>query len=205
MVDAQEILDFWFGAPGSPEYGSARPLWFRGGPEMDRTIRERFLGCFELAEVAGLRHWRDAPRACLALVIVLDQFPRNMFRGTARSFAADAAARDAARCILDLGYDRMFLPVERMFAYLPFEHSEDLADQRLSVRLFTAIEDHPARQQSIDYAILHMEIIERFGRFPHRNDIVGRTSTPAEVEYLANGAERFGTAPSAAAPRPPDD
>jgi uncharacterized protein (DUF924 family) len=198
MADAQEILDFWFGAPGSPDYGSVRSLWFRGGPETDRLIHERFLGSYERAARGELHHWRDAPRDCLALVVVLDQFPRNMFRGTARSFATDAQARAAARHILACAFDKTYLPVERLFAYLPFEHSEDLTDQRLSVRLFTAIEDHPARQQSIDYAVKHLEIVERFGRFPHRNNILGRPSTPAELEYLANGAERFGTDASAA-------
>jgi uncharacterized protein (DUF924 family) len=200
MVDPQEVLDFWFGAPGSPEYGAARALWFRGGPEADRAIRDRFLGCYERAAAGRLDHWGEAPRPCLALVVVLDQFPRNMFRGAARSFAADDLARQAARRVLARGYDRGLLPVERMFAYLPFMHSEDLADQRLSVELFSGLDDYPGRRQSIDYAVLHLRIVERFGRFPHRNDILGRASTPEEIAYLANGAERFGTVATAAPP-----
>jgi uncharacterized protein (DUF924 family) len=202
MHEAGDVLDYWFGAPGSPDYGTVRAHWFRGGPEVDRSIRDRFLGHYKRAATGAFDHWRVEPRPCLALIVTLDQFPRNMFRGQAASFAADARAREVARHIVAEGYDRTLVPVERVFAYLPFEHSEDLADQHLAVDLVTSIDGHPESQKLIDYAILHLRIIERFGRFPHRNAILGRASTPAELEYLAVTGERFGTdgQPSPSAP-----
>lgn len=206
MDEARDVLDYWFGAPGSPEYGALRPLWFRSGPEVDRVIRERFLGHHQRAAAGGLDHWLDDPEDCLALVVVLDQFPRHMFRGQPASFAADAKARAVARHILGRGFDRTYLPVQRVFAYLPFEHSEDLADQRIAVERCAAIEGHPEKQKLVDFAVLHMRIVERFGRFPHRNAILGRECTLAELDYLASTDERFGTdgtsRPTAAAAEP---
>jgi uncharacterized protein (DUF924 family) len=116
-----------------------------------------------------------------------------MFRGRPETFAADPKALAVARHILGRGYDRTYLPVQKVFAYLPFEHSENLDDQRLAVELCSAIEGHPEKQKTVDFAVLHLRIIERFGRFPHRNAILGRESTPAELEYLASTDERFET------------
>jgi len=193
MGEARDVLDYWFGAPDSPEYGALRPHWFRGGPQVDQFIRERFLGHYRRAAAGGLDHWLDDPGRCLALIVVLDQFPRHIFRGQPESFAADAKARAVARHILGRSYDRTYLPVQRVFAYLPFEHSEDLADQRTAVELCAAIDGHPEKQKMVDFAVLHLRIIERFGRFPHRNAIVGRECTAEELEYLAGTDERFGT------------
>jgi uncharacterized protein (DUF924 family) len=193
MDEARDVLDYWFGAPGSPEYGTVRPHWFHGGPDVDRAIRDRFLDHHRRAAAGALDAWRNEARRCLALTVTLDQFPRNMFRGRPESFAADAKAREVARHSLARGYDRAFLPVERIFVYLPFEHSEDLADQRLAVELFEAIGDHPEGPKWVEHAVAHLRIVERFGRFPHRNAILGRQSTAAELEFLAANDERFGT------------
>jgi uncharacterized protein (DUF924 family) len=168
---AAEVLQFWF--EDHPKD------WFAKNPGFDAAVRSRFIDLHAAAAIGRLAHWADAARSCLALVIVLDQFPRNMFRGEARAFATDAPARAAARVILQRGWDKAMNQPERLFAYLPFEHSESLADQDRSVEL---MQDFDAEQ--LRYAVRHREIIERFGRFPHRNGILGRESTAAEIEFL---------------------
>jgi len=177
-VSAEEVLRFWFDEHPKD--------WFVKNPAFDEAIRSRFLALHEVAAAGRLPGWAQAPRACLALVIVLDQFPRNMFRGTARAFAADAQAREAARVILAHGWDQAMTQPERLFAYLPFEHSESLQDQDLSCELMKDFEPEQYR-----YAVRHREIIERFGRFPHRNDILGRESTAAEIEFLKSPGSGF--------------
>ncbi len=177
---AAEVLRFWFQGVRSD------PRWFRKDAAFDREIRDRFLSLYEQAAVGALSAWRDAPGECLALVILLDQFPRNMFRGEARAFAADALAREAAREIVSRGWDRAMGESERLFAYLPFEHSERLADQDLACDL---MKDFDAEQ--LDYALRHREIIRRFGRFPHRNAALGRASTPDETEFLKQPGSGF--------------
>ncbi|HEX7250979.1 MAG TPA: DUF924 family protein [Burkholderiales bacterium] len=180
MIDAKagEILRFWF---------EEHPKdWFVKNPAFDAEMRARFLALHETAAAGQLAHWADDPRACLALVIVLDQFPRNMFRGQARAFATDAQARAAARVILERGWNQAMSQPQQLFAYLPFEHSEALADQVLCCEL---MKDFDAEQ--LRYAIRHREIIERFGRFPHRNAILGRESTPAELEFLKQPGSSF--------------
>jgi uncharacterized protein (DUF924 family) len=168
---AQAVLEFWF--RGDAE----REEWFRKDPSFDDEIRARFLSLYEEAARGALAAWRASPRACLALIVVLDQFPRNMFRDTARAFATDALALDAARHAVACGHDRALRGVERTFVYLPFEHSENLADQERALELF---EGNP----NFEWARRHWEIIRRFGRFPHRNAVLGRQSTPAEIEFL---------------------
>ncbi|MEX2453725.1 MAG: DUF924 family protein [Rhodospirillaceae bacterium] len=190
----REIYDFWFGPPDGPDHGEVREFWFRGGPEVDREIRERFEADHARAAAGGYDDWRDGLHSSLALVVLLDQFPRNMYRGEVRSFAADPVALSVARHIVAQPWHDRLLPVQRLFAYLPFEHSEDMADQRRAVELFTAMEDHPGRGQWVDYAVQHLVIIEKFGRFPHRNAILGRTCTEAEERWLEDTEERFGTA-----------
>jgi uncharacterized protein (DUF924 family) len=170
-VNAGEVLWFWFDEHPKD--------WFVKNPGFDAELRKRFLSLHEDAAAGRLAHWADAPRSCLALVILLDQFPRNMFRGEARAFATDAQARAAARVILERGWDGAMTQAERLFAYLPFEHSESLEDQNLSCALMKDFDPEQLR-----YAVRHREIIERFGRFPHRNGILGRESTPAEIEFL---------------------
>jgi len=175
---AVEVLRFWF-----EEHAKA---WFVKSPAFDEEIRMRFLALHEEAAAGLLAHWADAAPSCLALVIVLDQFPRNMFRGEARAFATDALARSAARVILVRGWDKPMSQPEQLFAYLPFEHSEALADQDLACDLMKDFEVDQLR-----YAQRHREIIERFGRFPHRNSILGRESTAAEIEFLKEPGSGF--------------
>jgi uncharacterized protein (DUF924 family) len=176
--EATSVLRFWF----EEHCGD----WFVKNPAFDNEMRARFLALHESA-AAGLRaHWAHDTRRCLALVIVLDQFPRNMFRGEARAFATDPLARAAARVILARGWDKAMKHAEQLFAYLPFEHSESLEDQRLSCEL---MKDFDAEQ--LRYALRHREIIERFGRFPHRNGLLGRESTAAEIEFLKQPGSSF--------------
>jgi uncharacterized protein (DUF924 family) len=193
MDRCRDILDFWFGPADAPDYDTPKEMWFRGGPEVDATIRDRFLAEVEAAASGGLDHWVAKPEDCIALVLLLDQFPRNLFRNTPRAFAADSRARAVAMAALDADFDQGRAYVERVFLYMPFEHSEDIADQHRAVALFEGMPDHPARQEWIDYAVSHCRIIERFGRFPHRNEILGRESTPEEIAWLEDGGERFGT------------
>ena len=174
---AEDVLDFWFGLP--------RAAWFGKDPALDAEIRGRFLAAYEAAAAGPADNLQDA-RGALARVVLLDQFPRNMFRASARAFAADPLARAAARRIVDARWDRGMTADERMFAYLPFEHSESLADQHLSCELMRPLGDEVYR-----YAVRHREIIERFGRFPHRNAALGRESTPEEREFLRQPGSGF--------------
>lgn len=187
---ASEVLGFWF---GELEDGVARPrgAWFERDDGFDAEISTRFRSDYERAAAGELDEWLDTPRGALALAVILDQFPRNLFRGSAKSFETDARARSVARAALDRGHDAHISPVERWFLYLPFEHSEDLEDQRLSVRLFGALGDDADSRNVYDYAVRHMEIIERFGRFPHRNAALGRESTPEEAEFLGQPGSSF--------------
>jgi uncharacterized protein (DUF924 family) len=159
--------------------------WFFPTPEFDRLCTTRFLASYEDAAHGRLEDWRDKPRSCLALVLLLDQFPRNMFRGTARAFATDAKARELTRHAVSSGFDRELSPMMRMFLYLPLEHSENLDDQLESVRLNSALaaEDHDY-SEILEDAVQHMEAIRRFGRFPGRNHALGRQSTQEEMNFL---------------------
>lgn len=191
---AQALLDFWFGVPGSPDYGQFRDTWFstNSGPEFDKECRDKFLADHQAAASGSLAAWTDAPLSCTALIVLCDQMPRNMFRGEAGSFTTDAISLAAARKAVDAGWDREMFDVQRLFLYLPFEHNEDLDDQRRCVALFEALPESERKQGWIDYAVQHLEIIERFGRFPHRNEILGRESTPEEVQFLDETGLRFG-------------
>ncbi len=191
MSAPEEILDFWFGREGEEGYGEFREVWFSKDPEFDREIRDRFEPIYEEAAVGKLDTWKEEAESCLALILVLDQFPRNMYRGDARMYAADGLARAAARHAVEHAYDRELSPLERVFVYLPFEHSEDLEDQRLSIGLFRRLADETGSEDLINYAVRHMEIIERFGRFPHRNEILGRATTPEEAEFLKGPDSSF--------------
>lgn len=175
---AQAVLDFWFRGE------EPRKEWFQKDPAFDAEIARRFLALHEVAAAGGLADWRRSPGDCLALIILLDQFPRNMFRGTAKAFATDAMALDAAKHAVDTGLDRSMSEVERTFAYLPFEHSENLADQERALELF-------AGNPNFEWARKHWEIVRRFGRFPHRNAILGRESTAAEIEFLKQPGSGF--------------
>lgn len=191
MSQVDEILTFWFGQPDATDYGKQRTFWFTKNPECDKEIRERFLNEYEQAAAAQLNSWKEAPRSCLALILLLDQFPRNLFRGTPKAFATDAAALAAAQHAVAQGFDRELLNVQRWFIYLPFEHSENIEHQRQCVELFASLKDDLESASAIDYAQRHLAVIERFGRFPHRNAILGRESTPEEVEFLKQPGSSF--------------
>ena len=186
-----DVLEFWFGAPGSPELGRNRRQWFEKSDAFDGLIRERFLATHGAAAAGRLDGWADRPLSALALVVTLDQFPRNMFRGTPPAFATDARALAVARGIVSRGFDRTYVPVQRWFAYLPFEHAEDLAAQAESLALFERLRDDPSSAGTLGYAMRHYAVIERFGRFPHRNAVLGRVSTPEELAFLATPGSSF--------------
>jgi len=189
---AADILAFWFGRAGEPGHGQPRSEWFRKDAAFDEAIRSRFLPAVETALADGLADWADSPEGLLALVILLDQFPRNLFRGNARMFAGDVRARQLAERALAQGWDQALNSVDKLFVYLPFEHSEALADQERSVALFAALAaEHPGNDGFLDYAHRHHEVIARFGRFPHRNAALGRPSTPEETIYLAQPGSGF--------------
>ncbi len=191
MDSTHLILDFWFGAEGGAGAGQPRDVWFRKDPAFDAEIARRFGPLMEAAALGDLEAWRTGALSALALVILLDQFPRNVHRGEPAAFAADAAALAVARHAVAHGLDQQVLPVQRWFFYLPFEHAEDLAAQDQSVRLFEALPEHPGREGVIDYAHRHRDVIRRFGRFPHRNAILARPSTPAEIEFLKQPGSSF--------------
>ena len=191
MSNPEEVLDFWFGREGEEGYGEFREAWFTKDPEFDREIRDRFDSVYEEAAAGRLDHWKDEARSCLALIILLDQFPRNMFRGGPKTYATDEKAREAARHAVERAYDRELPPYGRLFVYLPFEHSENLEDQRLSVELFRGLAAEVGSEELLGYAARHMEIIERFGRFPHRNEILGRATTREEAEFLREPDSSF--------------
>jgi len=176
----RDVLTFWFDELETMQ-------WFKKDDDVDTAIEQRFKGVHQQVSEAGLDTLSTAPRTALAAVIVLDQFSRNMFRGTAKSFDSDPKALELAERILANGLDRDFNADEKAFCYLPFEHSEALANQKRSVELFQAL----GNENYANYAQAHLDIIEKFGRFPHRNAILGRTSTSEENEYLAQPGSGF--------------
>ena len=177
------VLRFWFEEHGGSD-------WFNGGDEFDQKIRDRFLSVYEQGAAGGLDDWRQSALGCVALCLVLDQFPRNLFRGDPRSFATDAAALAVSNHAIAQGYD--LDPAldghHRMFLYLPLEHSEDIDDQRRCLEL---VRERIGDETYIDFADRHLQIIERFGRFPHRNAVLGRTNTEEEAEYLKQPGAGF--------------
>ena len=192
MSSVNDVLHFWFGAPGTAIRGTFREAWFKKDPAFDDEIRRHFLGTTEAAARGELDRWQSDREGALALVILLDQFPRNLHRGSPKAFAADPKAREVARTAIDRGFDVQSTSCERMFFYLPFEHSENLADQERSVELFKRLaEDDPSRAEIVPYALRHQEIIQRFGRFPHRNAALGRESTEDEIAFLKEPMSSF--------------
>lgn len=183
------MLAFWFGP--HPRYAERRKLWFGKDPALDAELRRRFEAHWRRAAAGELGGWEASPDGALALTILLDQFPRNMFRDTPDAFATDGRAREVAARAVARGFDLAVPPIQRFFFYLPFEHSEDLADQERSVRLSAQFRDDPDLADVYDYAVRHRDVIARFGRFPHRNAILGRASTSAEVAFLREPGSRF--------------
>ncbi|MEW6345117.1 MAG: DUF924 family protein [Paraburkholderia sp.] len=189
---ARAVLDCWFGAPGSATYGQDRKTWFARDAAFDTLLSERF-GALHAAAVQGaLDGWTGTPLGALALVILLDQFSRNLYRGTAHAFSADEQALRIARQIVASGAD-LLLPglFHRAFAYLPFEHDETLASQHEALRLFKPFEAEAAGASYYRSAVRHAAVIERFGRFPHRNVLLGRPSTEEELAFLRKPGSSF--------------
>ena len=185
--DARAVLDFWFGAPGDAEHGQTRKEWFAKDDAFDALLRQR-LGALHARVASGEEPVdADTPRRALAAILVLDQLSRNLHRGSAHAFACDAQARRLARAALDQGHDAGLAPAERLFLYLPFEHSESLADQHRAVALVEAI----GVPDWTRYSVAHFDLIARFGRFPHRNAVLGRASTPEELDALAQPGNAF--------------
>ena len=191
-AQVQAVLDFWFAAPGDPEHGAVRDLWFRKSDETDRQINEHFGSLIEQALRGELETWAAEPPGALAQIVLLDQFTRNGFRETPRAFAGDKRALAAAMAMVGSRQDETLLPVQRVFVYLPFEHAEGIGMQEEALRLFTRlVASAPELQTMLDYAQRHHDVVQRFGRFPHRNAILGRQSTAEEVEFLKQPGSRF--------------
>lgn len=188
---ARAVLEFWFGPLGHPERGSPRKAWFEKNEAFDAEIRRRFASVVEEAANGHLDDLAASPDGALTLCILLDQFPRNLFRGQAQAFAYDPKARSVAVAAIERGFDLLLAPVERVFLYLPFEHSEDLRDQQRAVALFQSQPRVPGRDVQLDYAVRHRDVIARFGRFPHRNAALGRPSTPEELAFLQEPGSSF--------------
>jgi uncharacterized protein (DUF924 family) len=186
----QAILDFWFGSPGSPAYGTTRDQWFRKDAAFDAEIRLRFGNILEQALDGGFADWIET-RSALARVVLLDQFTRNCYRDSGRAFAGDEQALAASTSVVEQARDRELAPVERWFLYMPFVHSESAAEQRRSLELFARLSHETGLADPLAWAKKHAAIIERFGRFPHRNALLGRVSTPAEVTFLATKGSSF--------------
>ncbi|MET0319129.1 MAG: DUF924 family protein [Duganella sp.] len=199
---AQAVLDFWFTPdPGQPA-DAMRAVWFKKDDAFDAQIRDRFEPLVAQALGGGLRDWDgQGPAGALARILLLDQFCRNIYRNTPRAFAGDALAVASAQALVDAQLDASLPPLQRAFVYLPFEHAEDMAMQEQAVALYARLvrDQGPSASAALgkglngllDYAHKHRAVIERFGRFPHRNPILGRASTPEELAYLAQPGSGF--------------
>jgi uncharacterized protein (DUF924 family) len=196
-----DIITYWLGSPDSPSYPEARmKLWFGHAPEVDAEMRERFMSIYEKAAAGELTEWETDPKGRLALILILDQFSRNLFRDQARMYAADERAAQLALATIGDGWHlQHYAPLERLFIYLPLEHTESLPLQKFCVRLFQQMES-AAGEDSPDidllrnltqYAHKHHDVVAEFGRFPHRNAILGRTNTAEEEKYLATPGAGF--------------
>lgn len=187
----EALLDFWFGAPGDPGREQAREIWFKSTAEFDEEVGHRFLADYEAAAAGRLVAWEQTPEGALALVLLLDQVPRNIFRGKPRAYATDAAARAAADRAIARGFDCRMPPVWRKFFYMPLHHSESVADQCRCLELLEALPPEPDGPDNKRYARRYLDTISRFGRFPHRNAVLGRQSTPEELAFLEEPESRL--------------
>lgn len=191
-INYTDILDFWFLPADQPGHGASRSEWWRKDDAFDAAIRERFGAVIDAALDGGMRDWDAAPQGTLARILVLDQFTRNAYRATPKSFAGDALALEAAIQLVDSGAHLRLTPLQRWFACMPFEHAEDMAMQERSVALFTELANEGSDfAPALDYALRHRDVIARYGRFPHRNPILCRDSTPDELAYLAQPGSGF--------------
>ncbi len=200
MADQPErVLAFWFGAPGSATEiaGRQNKLWFGKSPANDQAVVDHFSATLAAATAGQLDHWANGPRGRLALVIVLDQFPHHIHRDQPQAFATDPQSLALSLAALESGEDRKLAPIERVFLYLPLEHAESLDLQERSVSLYEQLTLEAAADECalfdgfLDYARKHRDVVARFGRFPHRNEILGRPSTPEELEFLKQPGSRF--------------
>ena len=194
-----ELLEYWFGDVSDSENLAARgKLWFYSSPEQDNELRERFASLHQQAESGALDAWRENPRSSLALVILLDQLTRNLYRGTSDAFRNDSTALEVSHAGIAQDFDRELHVVERSFYYLPFEHSEQAQHQRRSLELFGDLREHcplgyeDFTENCYSYARQHYDIIDRFGRYPHRNRVLGRENTEEEAGFLERDGAGFG-------------
>lgn len=183
----KNINDFWFGETSSPDFGKFRAQWFQKDDAFDQEIKDRFAPALIAAGKGKLNAMTDTAEGTLALLLMLDQFTRNTRRGRAAMYDNDALALKIANAAIKKGFDLDVFPIQRSFFYLPFEHSENLADQDVSIEKFTAL----GNETGLEWAVQHYDIIKRFGRFPHRNEQLGRTSTMEEKEFLAEDGSSF--------------
>jgi uncharacterized protein (DUF924 family) len=181
------VIAFWFGEPGSPLEGQPRKEWFVQDDAFDQAIAERFIEEMDAAAEGRLDDLMESPLGCVTLVILLDQFPRNVFRDSPAAFACDQQARTVTRHALEQGFDTELKPVHRLFLYMPLEHSESLLDQDASLELFRQI----GNEEWLEFAVKHRDLIARFNRFPHRNAVLGRRSTPEEEAFLRENGRGF--------------
>jgi uncharacterized protein (DUF924 family) len=193
LTTAQDVLDFWFLPIGVKGHNTQRAEWFRKDDAFDAQIRAQFGDLVAQALQGGLRHWDDeGTQGTLARIVVLDQFTRNIHRGTPLAFAGDTLALEAALALDDSGANQTLPPVQRVFAYLPFEHAESLSMQLRSLDLFDMLRASATGfDGTYDYARRHYEVIRRFGRFPHRNALLGRASTAEEADFLKQPGSGF--------------
>ncbi len=187
----RDVLDFWFEPIEAPGHGAPRQVWFSKDSRFDAEVRVRFAGLHGTAARGALADWEKSPESLLALIVALDQFPRNMYRGTSAAFATDGAALAAAKTMIQRGWDLGLQPGMRMFVYLPYEHSEVLADQDECLRLMARLGEDARFADLPKWAEKHHAVIRRFGRFPHRNAILGRASTLEEIEFLSQPGSSF--------------
>ncbi len=198
MTNPQEITEFWFG-PGDDPYrvdDEISSRWFGGGEEFDEEIRARFADDLERAIRGEYDEWAKTPQGRMALILILDQFSRNLFRGSPRSWSQDLLAQKLTLEGMEKGVDEELRPIERTFFYLPLEHAEDLQLQQMSVDAYSRLaeeapQDVKFMDVTLDFAVRHLEIIERFGRFPHRNEVIRRPTTPEEARFLEEPNSSF--------------
>lgn len=186
-IEAQAIHDFWFGAPESENYGKEREEWFKTSDAFDEACKQAMSEYYQPARTGALDRWTDEVVSGVVLCLLLDQYPRNAFRGTPQAFATDYQATQISHWLIGDGMDDEMIKVQREFVYMPFMHSENLPDQDYCVQLFEKLGD----ENNLDYAIRHRDIIAQFGRFPHRNDILGRESSAEEIEFLKQPNSSF--------------
>lgn len=199
ITTPEAVLDFWFGAPGSATEITARqrPLWFAKSAANDQIVAARFAETLVAAGKGELDNWAASPRGWLALIVALDQFPHHVHRGHGQSFAYDARSLALALDMIERGEDARVTPIERVFVYLPLEHAESIEMQGRSVALYEKLANEAAAAERqlfggfLDYARKHRDVVARFGRFPHRNELLGRPSTPEEIEFLKQPGSRF--------------